>query len=208
MSLVADQVCDSEVACLSEAQVVQYYKTYIDVFGDMPPPEEEITVEQLTALHCLISSGAPPYVDFSVWGPHGYRLMRKLKMTGMQVMPGGDFRQIELSGPPTFGMWERCYQCLKTGLLMLKAVKISKLLRYHSQQKLYHERYGPGVWHRQYQSEVRMRQERMIHLKRVGVEEHRKETAANGTSDFDPLEPMGLGMATCHRGVWLVVPGA
>ena len=57
MNLVADQVCDTEVTCLNEKQVLQYYKNYTDVFGDMPPPEEEITVEQLTALHCLVASG-------------------------------------------------------------------------------------------------------------------------------------------------------
>ena len=77
------------------------------------------SLEQLTALDALVKSGAPPYVDFAVWGPHGYRLMRNLLMTGMQLMPGGDFRQVELAGPPTFGMWQRCYMCLETGLLML-----------------------------------------------------------------------------------------
>ena len=104
MNLVADQVYDQELPVLSDTDITKLYKNYTDVFGDMPPPEEEITVEQLTALDALVKSGAPPYVDFAVWGPHGYRLMRKLRMTGMQLMPGGDFRQVELAGPPTFGM--------------------------------------------------------------------------------------------------------
>ena len=189
MNLVADQVYDQEIPVLSDTDISTLYKNYTDVFGDMPPPEEEITVEQLTALDALVKSGAPPYVDFAVWGPHGYRLMRKLRMTGMQLMPGGDFRQVELAGPPTFGMWQRCYMCLKTGLLMLKAVSIAKLLKYHEQQKRYHERYGPAVWHLQYQTEVHMRQERMVHIKRLGIEEHRRATAAHGTSDYNPDMP-------------------
>ena len=95
-------------------------------------------------MDALVKSGAPPYVDFAVWEPHEYRLMRKLLMTGMQLMPGGEFRQVELAGLSTFGMWQRCYMCLETGLLMLKAISIPKLLKYHEQQKRYHERYGPA----------------------------------------------------------------
>ena len=144
MNLVADQVYDQEIPCLSDSDITTLYENYTDAFGDMPTPDEEITVEQLTALDALVKSGAPPYVDFAVWGPHGYRLMRKLRKSGMQLMPGGDFRQVELAGPPTFGMWQRWYMCLKTGLLMLKAVSIAKLLKYHEQQKRYHERYGPA----------------------------------------------------------------
>ena len=189
MNMVVDQVYDQEIDCLKEEDVIVYYKNYTDVFGDMPPAEEEITIEQLTALWALVKSGAPPYVDFSVWGPHGYRLMRKLRLTGLQLTPGGDLRQVELSGPPTFGMWERCYKCLKTGLIMLKCVGIAKILKYHEVQKAYHERYGPACWHLQYQSEVRMRQERMIFWKRQGQDEHRRAIAANGVSEYNPDSP-------------------
>ena len=189
MNLVVDQVYDQEIECLSEEEVLKLYKNYTDVFGDMPPAEEEITIEQLTALWALVKSRAPPYVDFAVWGPHGYRLQRKLRLTGLQLTAGGDIRQVELSGPPTYGMWERCYKCLKTGLIMLKAVGIAKILKYHETQKAYHERYGPSCWHLQYQSEVRMRQERMVYWKRLGQEEHRKATAAHGVSEYNPEYP-------------------
>ena len=188
MNLVADQVFDQEVDILSEEMVAECYTAYAEIFQDLPPPEEEITVEQLTALHVLLQSGSPPYVDFAVFGPHGYRLLRKLKLQGLQLTPGGDLRTIELAGPPTFGMWERCYMCLKTGLIQHRAVRIAKLLKYHDQQKRYHERYGPAVWHLQYQSEVRMRQERMIHHKRQGAELHRKALAA-GTEALCPYNP-------------------
>ena len=203
MNLVADQVIEQEVDLLTEEQVNKFYQNYFDIFGGLPPPEEEITVEQLTALYVLVQSGSPPYVDFAVFGPHGYRLLRKMKCTGLQLMPGGDMRHVELPGPPTFGMWERCYKCLKTGLLQLKAVGIAKLLRYFEMQKMYHERYGPQIWHMQYQSEVRCRQERMIHIKRLGQDDYRRCQNAGTTSDYDPAKPWDYvwGMA-CDDFAW------
>ena len=189
MNLVADQVIEQEVDIMSEAQVATCYQNYAKIFGGLPPPDEEITVEQMTALHVLLQSGCPPYVDFAVFGPHGHRLLRKLRCTGLQLMPGGDLRNIELAGPPTFGMWERCNNCLKTGLIQLQAVGIAKLLRYHELHKRYSERYGPSVWHIQYQCDVRMRQERMIYWKRVGQEDHRKCQLAGTVSEYDPLQP-------------------
>ena len=68
MSLVADQVYDQEVDQLDETANAACYKAYADIFDDLPPPDEEITVEQLTALFVLSQSGSPPYVDFANMG--------------------------------------------------------------------------------------------------------------------------------------------
>ena len=195
MSMVADQVFDQEIECLSDEKITECYANYTKIFGDVPSSEEEVTIEQLSALHTLIASGSPPYVDFAVWGPHGYRLMRKLRLTGLMLTAGGDLRNVELAGPPTFGMWERCYACLKTGLLMLGAVSISNLLKYHDLMKKYHERYGPSVWHLQYQSEVRQRQERMIHHRRAGQEEARLAASTSSTSRFSADKPWDYAWA-------------
>eukprot|EP00969_Alexandrium_andersonii_P204896 9054932-Alexandrium_andersonii.AAC.1 len=47
-------------------------------FGDYPSEEIEPTCEQLSAVDQLLRSGSLPYVDFSLFGPHGKRAERKL----------------------------------------------------------------------------------------------------------------------------------
>ena len=95
----------------------------------------------------LIKSGAPPYVEFAVWGPRGYRLKRKSAPHKFTI----DNRWNPYA-PLTYGMWEQCYKWLKTGLIMLKAVGTVKILKYHENQKTYHEWYGPECRHTQYKS--------------------------------------------------------
>ena len=70
MNLVVYQVHDQEAT----ASVMRKYGSctnYNDVFCDIPPAEEETTIEQLTALWALVKSGAPPYVG---WGLRGYHV--------------------------------------------------------------------------------------------------------------------------------------
>ena len=40
-----------------------------------------------------------PYVDFAIWGPHGGRLMRKLKLHGNTFSSDGSLIPMEVSGP-------------------------------------------------------------------------------------------------------------
>ena len=65
----------------------------------MPPPDEEMTVEQLTALDALVKSGVRRMWTLLYGDQPGHRFMFKLRLTGMQLMP-----QVELAGPLTFGM--------------------------------------------------------------------------------------------------------
>lgn len=189
LSTIADQVNDQEVEVLDNKTVDELYANYVDRFGSLPPDGEEATVEQLTAISVLLASNAPPYVDFAVFGPHGYRLQRKLKLAGYQICPGGEIRHVELAGPPTFAMWQRCYRVLRTALVSHNAVSPAKLDAYHDHHLQYHERYGPRVWHIQYQGDVRCRQERMIHHLRVASAEHAIAVKENRTTAFDPKRP-------------------
>ena len=137
----------------------------------------------------LITNDQPPYVDFAVFGPHGYRMQRRLKLSGMQICAGGELRHVELAGPPTFHLWEKCYKVLKTVLIMLGAVCSSRLDAYFEHIKQYHERYGPAVWHLLYQGDVRCRQERMIHLDRLASQEQSVAVQASGTHPYNPKKP-------------------
>ena len=110
MNLVINQLFDSEVPALDATKIATAYNVYKDRMGTRPSPDEECTSEQLTAFHTVIAGGYPPYVDMSVWGPYGNRLYRRLKMTGMQVMPAGSLKQVEILGPPTFELWQASWR--------------------------------------------------------------------------------------------------
>ena len=60
MSTVADQINDQEIDVLDDDKISKCYASYHTIFKDIPPEGEECTIEQLTALHELIKSGAPP----------------------------------------------------------------------------------------------------------------------------------------------------
>ena len=189
LSTTIDQSNDQECEILDETRLKKAYTAYHAIFKALPEQGEEPTIEQLSSILTLLTQGSPPYVDFSVFGPHGYRIMRKLKLTGMQMFPGGEFRNIELSGPPTFYLWETIYTVLRVALIMLEAVGIANLDKYLKRHRTYAERYGAVVWHLQYQSDVRMRSERMVRIRRMGETEYAKATAAGKLHDFNPDMP-------------------
>eukprot|EP00969_Alexandrium_andersonii_P371161 15478892-Alexandrium_andersonii.AAC.1 len=57
------------------------FEDYKATRGDYPHRDMEPTPDQLSAVKQLIACGAPPYVDFSLFGPHGHRLLKKLMFT-------------------------------------------------------------------------------------------------------------------------------
>eukprot|EP00969_Alexandrium_andersonii_P119424 5279961-Alexandrium_andersonii.AAC.1 len=70
----------------------------------------EPTPDQLSAVSQLIESGAPPYVDFSLFGPHGRRLLKKLMFTAFTYLQdSGTYQPQELPGPPSFEAWWKCW---------------------------------------------------------------------------------------------------
>eukprot|EP00969_Alexandrium_andersonii_P106484 4698026-Alexandrium_andersonii.AAC.1 len=62
--------------------------------GEYPHRDMEPTPDHLSAVSQLIESGAPPYVDFSLFGPHGRRLLKKLMFAAFTCL-----QRQELPGP-------------------------------------------------------------------------------------------------------------
>ena len=56
--------------------------------GGLPRDEIEPTPDQIGALRQVLDSGAPPYVDFSIWGPHMKRGLKKLQQSATLFDPG------------------------------------------------------------------------------------------------------------------------
>ena len=88
---VVSQVLDKTAVRMTDEEVLESYKRYEKHFGKgrKPPEDEEPTVDQLSALRHLIQSGVVPYIDFSVWGPHGHRMVKKQKFMGQTFNHNG-----------------------------------------------------------------------------------------------------------------------
>ena len=64
-------------------------------------------------------------------------LLRKVKLTGLMMMPDGGMRNVELSGPNNHGLWKGCYGVLFTALISHNAVGIAPLTDYADLIKTY-----------------------------------------------------------------------
>ena len=189
LNTVTNQASDVVMKVLDGDELKAACSNYKIIFGIHPPPEEELTAEQLTAVKKVLDVDMAPYVDFSVWGPFGNRMVRKLKLHGHTFSSEGTFVPVEVAGPPSFDFWARSYQCLRTALISWKAVDLGRLDLYAGMVKRYVTRYGPTVWLQIYQAEVRCRSDHMERVRRRGEEERAAALGAGGAHPMDPLRP-------------------
>ena len=157
--------------------------------GKPPSEDREPSSDQFTGVQHLLAQHAPPYVDFSVFGPHSIRLRKKMRLGGCFLASDGSLQKCELFGPTNFEDWSKSYKVLSTILIMLDAVFPEELDGYHDLIKEYHCRYGFRCWPTIYQADVRCRQERMQSLRRRGVSLHNADPAAAGRAGFAVDKP-------------------
>jgi len=189
LSQVVNQASDIELTALDGPAIKVAYDRYRAVFGTHPPPSEEITGEQLTAVKAMLDADMAPYVDFAVWGPFGNRLAKKLKLNGVTFNSSGALIPLELSGPPSHDQWHRAFLCLRTALVSWGAVELGRLDKYSGMIGRYCERYGASCWLQIYQADVRCRGEHMERIRRRGDEARAKAEAAGGSHPLDPARP-------------------
>lgn len=191
LKTVVSQGLEDTVPKLSRETLTKYFDDFKKVFGREPGANEECSAEQLTGLKSMLDGDVAPYVDFGVWGPHHHRLLRKLRLSGLQLHTDGTLKMVELVGPPDFDTWLRSYQLLLTGLVGFGAVSLGPLLDYAEKIRSYTQRYGESTWALLYQADVRCRQE---HMERVRRELERGAAKANAEGrlaahPFDPAKP-------------------
>lgn len=114
LSAVVDQTLEAEVNMLTNDEVDAMYREYKQTYGDVPSPEAEPTVDQLSAVKMLIASKVAPYVDFAVFGPHGLRLLRKLTFSSFAMNASGEWQRRELPGPPSYEGWFEIFRVFRT----------------------------------------------------------------------------------------------
>ncbi len=140
-------------------------------------------------MKALVEADSAPYVDFAVWGSHGNRLMRKLKLHGQQFASDGTLIPTEVAGPPSHDQWLSSYLCLRTALISWQYVDLGRLDQYATMIGRYVSRYGTSAWLQIYQADVRMRSEQMERIRRRGDEEKAISEAAGGTHAMCSARP-------------------
>ena len=77
---VLDQLDESEIPLLSQAQLDEAYRFHAEITGADPPADAEPTGEQIAALRARVADrGESPYADFSVLTPFGRRVQKQMK---------------------------------------------------------------------------------------------------------------------------------
>lgn len=186
---VLNQGAGGTIDYISDLDHQKLYAQYMKEVGRMPKEDEDPTLEQVSALCHTIKAKRLPYADFSVFGEHGTRIMRKIKLVGLTLDASGKLVTMEITGPPTFEAWENCYRVLCTALNMLNDVSRNSLDDYATTMKDFHQLHGSEVWHILYQADVRMRSERMVRIKMDVIHEHEKAVNAGRSSSFDASRP-------------------
>ena len=194
MSAIASQVDDTEFDMAPEQELMRCFKRYESIFGrgERPDQGEEPTPEQVSAVKCILDRGSPPFVDFGVFGPHGHRLMKKVKLSGYNIGRDGQLQTIELHGPPNISMWESCYNVLLNTLVMVDAVDLGALLSYKQRIIKLHDRYSPRIWPIIYQADNRCRLEHMERVRRNLQSAHEDAVARGSSTDYDDARPWNL----------------
>jgi hypothetical protein len=188
LSHVVNPAFDESVPLLTEARIVQGYTAYRAIFGRMPEDQQECTAEQITGISYLLSMGMI-YVDFSVFGPFGHRMLRKMKLSGYEFRSDGTLHTVEMTGPGSLQMWLESYAPFVTGCIMMEAVALGNLENYRNTITEYARRYGSACWSIIYQADVRTRREKMERVRRRGAEEQTQALAAGRTHLYDPAKP-------------------
>jgi hypothetical protein len=186
---VLDQKISDEITYLPQADIVKYQHNYWLAMETRPTPDVSVTTEQLTALEYIVKSGRAPYADFGIFGKFGVRTLRRIKLTAIVMLPGGEFRTVELQGPATLQCWYESYDCLVTALIMLDTVRRPRLAKYRKKMEYLHSQFGEATWGLLYQADIRCRGEHMDALHFEHLHAHNAAVTAQRPSQYNAQMP-------------------
>eukprot|EP00435_Cladocopium_sp_Y103_P070661 s1426_g35.t1 len=167
LSAVLDPTLDAEIVGLSETEIAGRYDRYKQKYGDFPTPDSDVSKDQLSALAQVISAGAVPFADFSLFGPFGQRLLRRQTYTTFQLNAAtGEWSRKEQPGPPDFHSWYRIWKCYRTALLLLEACDAERLDAYSEFIRSQVTQFGDDAWSFISQADCRLRSEHLDRLRR------------------------------------------
>ena len=119
MTQVLDQGDDTEFTVEPESMRATWTQRVVALTGGYPQPEEEPTLEQLSALYRRTAiQDMGPYADFGVFVPFGSKALKASKFR-TYVLTADGYVTKELQGPANFTQWKACYKVYMMALLML-----------------------------------------------------------------------------------------
>lgn len=167
LSAVLDPTLDAEIQPLTDVEVTQMYERYRTRYGDFPSTDADVSRDQLAALSQVIASGVVPYADFSIFGPHGQRLLRRQTFQSYTLnVSNGEWSRKEQPGPSSFYGWYRAWRCFRTGMLLLEAAETERLDSYAEHMRGFVTQFGEETWSFICQADGRMRSEQLERLRR------------------------------------------
>ena len=173
LSSILDPTLEAEVIMIEQAEADKLYKEYKEKFGDHPSPDVDPSLDQLSALKQVLATNALPYVDMSIWGPHGLRRLRRQVFTAMVLNPDGEWIKKEMAGPPDLQSWQKAYKTFRAAMLLLQAADAERLDSYADHIRELAQQFGPAAWSIVYTADCRMRSEYMERVRRQLVESPR-----------------------------------
>jgi hypothetical protein len=186
LSELVNPLWDNKLIPLTEATTNLMYPRYKTVFGMDPPENLKPTTDQISAIEMLDDLGYIPAVDFSLFGPHDRRAMKKLTYAAQMWDPETQsFKQRDLPGPPDFETWLRSWKVFKFTCLILDTCKVQPLDAYSDHIRSLHQEHGQKHWFIILQADSRLRKTRFERWLRIEeAKADRSEMNPNRKWDF------------------------
>ena len=189
LSVVLDPSLSSRLVRIPQADFRALFAKYIKVRGAEPSDAIEPTLEQVSAVHQVITNDFVPYADFAIWSPHGKRMVGKLSYCAYTFQPDGTWHRRELPGPPSWDHWWASFRVLRTAYLLLEVAAPEILDHYGELIREFATTYGPRAWFIVYTADIRMRSEHFERIRRREERKHEAAVAAGTPSTFDVAKP-------------------
>eukprot|EP00435_Cladocopium_sp_Y103_P008443 s1353_g2.t1 len=167
LSAILDPTLDAEVIPLEATEIAALYEGYRQRYGDFPGSDSDPSGDQLAALRQVISSGALPFACFTIFGPHGQRLLRQQAFTGYQLnVATGEWSKREQQGPSNYHQWHRAWRVYRSAMLLLGAADAERLDNYAETIRGFVTQFGDDTWFLISKADAQMRSEQMERLRR------------------------------------------
>ncbi|CAK0835747.1 unnamed protein product [Prorocentrum cordatum] len=116
-----DSTDDTEINAPDTDQVTRWFENYAEIKHGEPLEHHEPTPDQIAALHTrVVELKAEPYADFSLLTPYGRRMAKILRHRSWFLQEDGSYKAMEVPGPASFEVWEKCFDVYEVILLMLR----------------------------------------------------------------------------------------
>ena len=167
LSAILDPTLDAEVVPMENAEQAALYEAYKRRFGDFPGSDNDPSPDQLAALRQVLASGALPFACFTVFGPHGQRLLRRQTFTGYQLnVATGEWSKREQPGPANYHQWHRAWRVFRAAMLLLDACDAERLDNYAETIRGFVTQFGDDTWFLIAKADAQMRSEHMERIRR------------------------------------------